>query len=414
MADTWQHQPGGTISRRSPDPAARGVVITGMGVTSAFGRGSAALLDRMLTGEPAFAPVTRFEPARCRATAAAELPGAPVLADELVAVIEEACGAAGIGESRHSESRHSESRHSDRGHGDHESEHRGWPLLLALHSDPFAARDPGAGQAIGTVAADVARRTGLADSPRTYTTACVAASTATADAAAMITAERLDRAVVAAGYLVEADSFGLFDAGRVLATDGKLRPFSRGRRGMLLGDGVAAVVLESAASARKRGAHVLASLAGWGRAGDAFHVCQPRPDGSGLARAIDAALRRARVGHDEVGYINASGAGTPQGDAAEAAGLHRAFGQAALRIPVSSTKSTHGHALEASGLLELIATVLALRGGQLPVNAGFLAPDEECELDLVLGTPRQRRPRYALSVNSAFGGANTALLVGAA
>ena len=84
------------------------------------------------------------------------------------------------------------------------------------------------------------------------------------------------------------------------------------------------------------------------------------------------------------------------------------------RIPVSSTKSVHGHALEASALLELVGTVLALRSGQLPVNAGFLAPDEECELDLILGPPRPRRPGYALSLNAAFGGANTALLVGVA
>jgi 3-oxoacyl-[acyl-carrier-protein] synthase II len=386
-----QHHPRKTISGRQPDARAREVVITGMGVTSAFGRGTGVLLSRILAGEPAFAQVTRFEPARCRASAAAELPGRPVLADELAAVIADACAEAGIAD------------------GD-----RAWcPLLLALHTDPAAARDPGAGQATGTVAAEVAQRAGLADPPRIYTTACVAASTATADAAAMIASGRADRVVVAAGYLVEADSFSLFDAGRALAADGQLRPFSKGRNGMLLGDGVAAVVLESAVSARDRDAGILARLGGWGRAGDAYHVCQPRPDGSGLARAIDSALRRARVGRHEVGYLNASGSGTLAGDAAEAAALHRAFGPATPRIPVSSTKSTHGHALEASALVELVATVLAVRTGQLPVNAGFLAPDENCELDLVLGAARRQPVRWALSVNSAFGGANTALLVGA-
>ncbi len=372
------------------DATGREVVITGMGATSACGRGTAALLGRVLAGEPAFARVTRFVPERCRTSVAAELPGAPVLADELAAVIEGARGAAGM------------------------DSPAGCPLLLALHSDPVAARDPGAGRAVGAVAAEVARRCGFAGEPRTYTTACVASSTATADAAAMIASGRADRVVVAAGYLVEADSFGLFDAGRALAADGQLRPFSKGRRGMLLGDGVAAVVLDSAAGARKRGASVLATLAGWGRAGDAYHVCQPRPDGTGLASAIDRALRRARVRPDEIGYVNASGSGTSFSDASEAAALHRALGPSVPRIPVSSTKAVHGHALEASALLELVVTVLALRGGQLPVNAGFLGPDEACELDLVLTTPRQRRPRYALSINAAFGGANTALLVGAA
>jgi 3-oxoacyl-[acyl-carrier-protein] synthase II len=370
---------------------ARQVIITGLGACTAAGRGSGALLDLVLAGEPAFRAVTRFSVARCRASAAAALPGSPVLADELAAVIDDACRGAAMGP-------------RERGRT---------PLLLALHSDAAAARDEHARQATGAWAADVTRECGLAGLARTYTTACVAASTAAADAAAMITSGQADRVVVAAGYLVDADSFGLFDAGRALAADGWLRPFSQGRRGMLLGDGVAAVVLESAAALRP-GAPALAWLAGWGRAGDAYHVCQPRPDGTGLARAIGAALRRAGAGRGEIGYVNASGSGTVFGDAAEAAALHRALGPSARHIPVSSTKSVHGHALEASALLELVATVLALRRGLLPVNAGFLAPDSECQLDLVLAAPRQRRDGYALTVNAAFGGANTALVVGAA
>jgi 3-oxoacyl-[acyl-carrier-protein] synthase II len=372
--------------------SARHVVITGMGACAAAGRGTEALLDQVLAGVPAFAPVTRFAVARCRATVAAALPGSPALADELATVIDDACRGAAL-------------RRGDRG---------GTPALFALHCDAAAARDPDAAQATGGLAAEMARHCGLAGALRTYTTACVAASTAIADAAAMITSGQADRVVVAAGYLVDADTFGLFDAGRALATDGQLRPFSKGRRGLLLGDGAAAVVLESAATASQRSATVLARLAGWGRAGDAYHVCQPRPDGTGLARAIGNALRRAQAGRDEIGYINASGSGTSFSDAAESAALHRAFGPLVRQIPVSSTKSVHGHALEASALLELVATVLALRRGLLPVNAGFLARDEECELDLVLGAPRRRRPGYALSLNAAFGGANTALLVGAA
>jgi 3-oxoacyl-(acyl-carrier-protein) synthase len=100
-------------------------------------------------------------------------------------------------------------------------------------------------------------------------------------------------------------------------------------------------------------------------------------------------------------------------DSAEAAALHIALGDAVGRIPVSSTKSVHGHALEASGLLELVCTVLALRSGRLPVNAGFLGVDDDCRLDLIVDEPRATDARYALSVNAAFGGANTALLVGA-
>jgi 3-oxoacyl-(acyl-carrier-protein) synthase len=240
----------------------------------------------------------------------------------------------------------------------------------------------------------------------------VAASSAVADGAAMLVRGDTDRVVVAAGYLVEPDQFALFDAGRALAVDGAVRPFSAGRRGLLLGDGVAAIVVESAAAAAARGAPTRATVAGWGRAGDAYHVCQPRPDGSGLARAIDAALRRAGLAAGDVGYVNAHGSGSPQSDAMEANALRRALGSAAAEVPVSSTKSLHGQALEASPLLEIVATVLAMRRGTLPVNAGYLGPDADCPVNVILDRPLPARPRWALCLNAAFGGANTALVVG--
>jgi 3-oxoacyl-[acyl-carrier-protein] synthase II len=238
----------------------------------------------------------------------------------------------------------------------------------------------------------------------------VAASTALIDAAAMIAAGRAERIVVAAGYLVDADYFVTFDAGRALAPSGYLRPFSAGRDGMLLGDAVVAVVVESGAAARQRAAPVLAGLLGWGRAGDAYHVCQPEPTGRGLARAISAALGRAGLVPEQLGYVNAHGSGTAHSDAAEAAALHRALGAHAARVPVSSTKSAHGHTLEAAALLELIVTVLALRLGRLPVNANVTEPDPACRLNLVLDRTGATG-RIALSVNAAFGGANTALVV---
>ncbi len=218
--------------------------------------------------------------------------------------------------------------------------------------------------------------------------------------------------MVAAGYLVEADQFAVFDAGRALARDGQVRPFSSGRSGLLLGDGVVAVVVEAAPAARARRARPLAVLAGWGRAGDAYHVCKPRPDGAGLARAITDALHRGRVGPERIGYVNAHGSGTPFSDTSEAAALHRALGDSAATIPVSSTKSVHGQALEAGALLELVVTIAALRAGRLPVNAGYLGPDETCPLNLVLDRAVDTGSDHALSLTTAFGGANTALLVG--
>jgi 3-oxoacyl-(acyl-carrier-protein) synthase len=186
-----------------------------------------------------------------------------------------------------------------------------------------------------------------------------------------------------------------------------VRPFSLGRKGILLGDGVAAIVLEAGSTATRE---PLGWVRGWGRAGDAYHVVQPRPDGSGLARAIESALHRAAISPAELGYVNAHGSGSPQSDVAEANALRLSQ---AHDVPVSSTKSLHGQSLEASPLVELIATVLAIREGQLPPTAGFLEPDPQCSLNLILDEPLAASPRYALSLNSAFGGANTALIVGA-
>jgi 3-oxoacyl-[acyl-carrier-protein] synthase II len=258
----------------------------------------------------------------------------------------------------------------------------------------------------------VARRSGLSGAARAYTAACVASSTAVADAAAAIARGRADRVVAAAGYLVDADQFAVFDAGRALARDGRVRPFSAGRSGLLLGDAVVAVVLESAAAARERRASPLARLAGWGRAGDAHHVCRPRPDGDGLARAITDALHRGGLRPPRVGYVNAHGSGSAAGDTSESAALHRALGESAATVPVSSTKSVHGQALEAGALLELVVTMSALRAGRLPVNAGWLGPDPDCPLRLVLEPGTPAASEYGLSLTTAFGGANTALLVG--
>ncbi|WP_327287805.1 beta-ketoacyl synthase N-terminal-like domain-containing protein [Streptomyces sp. NBC_01198] len=324
---------------------------------------------------------------------AAAHPGTPVLADELAGAIGRACDQAGLTGVRRA----------------------ACPLYLAVHGDPELPRVPEherAAHGADTFAGTVARRGGLSGVARAYTSACVASSTAVADAAALIARGRAERVVVAAGYLVDADQSAVFAAGRALAGDGRVRPFSAGRSGLLLGDAVVTVLVESAAAAAQRRARPLARLAGWGRAGDAYHVCKPRPDGAGLARAITDALRRAGLGPADVGYVNAHGSGSPAGDAAESAALHRAFGDAAESVPVSSTKSVHGQALEAGALLELVLTIAALRAGQLPVNAGYLGPDPDCRLGLVLDRPAPATSAYGLSLTSAFGGANTALLVG--
>ena len=380
-------------------PAAR-PVITGLGVLSACGPGLGPLTAAAGHGKAGFSTVARFDVSQRRTGRAALLAGPVRLGDAVLGVIGDACRQAGLPERTTREK-------AGREQADEPAEEHPTPLLLALHSDL------GTREVAATVAAGAADSWGVPGVTRVYTGACVAAGTAVADAAALVSSGRHSRVLVAAGHLVEPGVFAAFDAGRALARDGELRPFSAGRTGTLLGDAAVAVVVEAEAAAELRGAPVLARLAGWGRSGDAYHVCRPTPDGEGMARAAESALARAGVEPAEVGYVNANGTGSPLADRAEASALRRVFGAHTARLPVSSSKSVHGHALEASALLELAVTVGALQSGLLPVNAGWIGRDEEIELDLVLDGPREARPRYALSLNSAFGGANTALLVAA-
>ncbi|MFE4975019.1 beta-ketoacyl-[acyl-carrier-protein] synthase family protein [Kitasatospora sp. NPDC056651] len=364
-------------------------VVTGVGVLSAAGPGLTVLTEAAAHGKAGFGPVTRFDVSARRTDRAALFPetvplaSAFPLAGVVLDAIGQACRQAGLTA----------------------TEGAGLPVLLALHSDERTRATAGA------VAAGLREAWHAPGVTRVYTGACVAASTAVADAAALVAAGRHPRVLVAAGHLVEPGVFAVFDAGRALARDGEARPFSAGRTGTLLADGAAAVLVEAAPAAERRGATALARLAGWGRAGDAHHVCRPEPEGDGTARAIEAALARAGVAPTEVGYVNANGTGSTLADHAEARALRRVFGPHADRLPVSSSKSVHGHALEASALLELAVTIGALGTGLLPVNAGWLGPDPDLTLDLVLNGPHTARPSYALSLNSAFGGANTALLL---
>ncbi|MFJ7913014.1 beta-ketoacyl synthase N-terminal-like domain-containing protein [Kitasatospora sp. NPDC096204] len=372
-----------------PGRAAGHPVVTGVGVLSAAGRGLAALTEAATHGKALFGPVTRFDVSARRTTRAALFPDTVPLARTLplagavLDAIDQACRQAGLTA----------------------AEGAGLPVLLALHSDERTRATADA------VAAGVRSDWGAPGVTRVYNGACVAASTAVADAGALVAAGRHERVLVAAGHLVEPGVFAVFDAGRALARDGEVRPFSAGRTGTLLADAAAAVLVEAAPAAERRGAPALARLAGWGRAGDAHHVCRPGPDGGGPARAIEAALARAGVDPVEVGYVNANGTGSTLADRAEANALRRVFGPHTDRLPVSSGKSVHGHALEASALLELAVTIGALGSGLLPVNAGWLGPDPDLALHLVLDGPHAARPSYALSLNSAFGGANTALLL---
>lgn len=191
---------------------------------------------------------------------------------------------------------------------------------------------------------------------------------------------------------------------RVLAPDA-CRPFSLGRKGLVIGDGAGVLVLEAEDHARARGARVLAELAGFGMTADAVDIVAP--GGDGAVRAMRAALADAGLDPGAVGYINAHGTGTLANDRAESAAIRAVFG--AAPPPVSSTKALHGHAIGATGALEAIACIQALTEDLLPPTAGFLAPDPDCDLDLVTGAARPARVDAVLSNAFAFGGLNAVL-----
>jgi 3-oxoacyl-(acyl-carrier-protein) synthase len=175
----------------------------------------------------------------------------------------------------------------------------------------------------------------------------------------------------------------------------------------VLGEGAAALVLETEAHALARGARPLAELAGYGHSTDAVHLS--RPDAAGQERAMRMALQDAGLRPADIGYVNAHGTATDAGDAVEAASVAAVFG--ARGVPVSATKALHGHLIGAGGALELVATIQALRRGRLPANAHLRSSALLDQLDLIQGAPRAVAAEAALSNSFAFGGSNASLVV---
>jgi len=197
-----------------------------------------------------------------------------------------------------------------------------------------------------------------------------------------------------------------WEAMRVLADD-TCRPFSKQRRGLVLGEGAAVFVLEALEDAERRGATILAELSGAGMSADAGDIVFPSDAGAALA--MRRALADAALAPGDVDYINAHGTGTPANDPTETRAIRQTFGEHADALAVSSTKSMHGHALGAAGAIELVATIGALRDSVVPPTANFIDPDPACDLDYVPNVAREMPVRAALSNSFAFGGLNAVL-----
>jgi 3-oxoacyl-[acyl-carrier-protein] synthase II len=194
---------------------------------------------------------------------------------------------------------------------------------------------------------------------------------------------------------------------------GACRPFDLDRDGFVVSEGAAVLVLEALEHAQARGARVYGEVLGYGTSADAHHVSAPLEDGAGAAAAMRLALADADLGPEDISYVNAHGTGTQLNDRSETTAIKRVFGEHAYRLPISSTKSIHGHLLGAAGALEALICVMALDAGAIPPTINYTTPDPTCDLDYVTAGARPAALRYVMSNGFGLGGHNATIILGA-
>ncbi|WP_164779708.1 beta-ketoacyl-[acyl-carrier-protein] synthase family protein [Paenibacillus kobensis] len=380
------------------------VVVTGIGIMTPSGFGAETVKHTILAGVHQFRPITRFDAAKFRSAVAAQSDFEGSLLDLGIRCTEDAIRSAGLSGSD------AEEASLVLGiQGDYDALSQYWKLRREqeLYDSRIAEFMPSCHLEA------LSHRFGLNGRGKkiVLNNACIASSNAIGIAYELIKQNRADR-VLCGGYsLVTEEMYAKFDSGRAFASDGRIRSFSRNRTGMLLGDGGAMLVLESYESAKRRQAPILAEMAGWGLSCDAFHVSQPHPEGAGVTRAVEKALRTSSIDKVGVHYINAHGTGTPYNDKSETLGIKQAFGEHAYRIPISSTKTMTGHILEGTGAVETAISIIAMNEGILPPTVGYEEPDPLCDLDYIPNQPRHQEVDTVLSINASFGGNNTAIIM---
>jgi 3-oxoacyl-(acyl-carrier-protein) synthase len=267
-----------------------------------------------------------------------------------------------------------------------------------------------------SAAAAISMRYGLQGASNTYSVACASSAVAIGEAFRAIRHGYLDAAiVVGTEAMLNSGALMAWNALRVMAkpdpTDParSCRPFALDRNGFVLGEGAAALVLESEARSAKRGASVLAEMAGYGCSSDAQHLTAPSVEGQ--VSAMEDALHQAKLRPEKIGYLNAHGTATKAGDIVETQAIHQVFGPHAPRLAVSSTKAVHGHLIGAGGALEFALSIMAMNSGSLPPTAHLDVPDPQCDLDFIPLKARHGCDIEAVMSNSfAFGGSNASLV----
>lgn len=270
---------------------------------------------------------------------------------------------------------------------------------------------------INLVSGHVSIKYGFRGPNHSVVTACATGTHAIGDAARMIALDDAD-VMVAGGAEATIGRIGYagFCAARAMSTSFNdtpteaSRPWDKDRDGFVMGEGAGMLVLEEYEHAKKRGAKIYAEVVGYGLSGDAYHITAPSEDGNGGFRAMQAALKRAKMNPEDIDYINAHGTSTPLGDEIELGAVKRLFGDAAYKLTMSSTKSAIGHLLGAAGAVEAIFSILAMRDQVAPPTLNLTNPSVGCDIDLAPKQARQRKIRASLSNSFGFGGTNASVI----
>lgn len=408
------------------------VVVTGMGIVTSLGRGKTDNWAALTAGTSGIRRITRFPTDGLRTTiagtvdfVAAEPFCAAQLSENFARIAaEEAIGEAGIGS---------------------KAQFPGplfiavppveieWPQRAALaaasgsseaitYTDLLRAAETGKFAdwhnlfLFGTVADRLADEFGTIGSPISLSTACSSGATAIQLGVEAIRRGETDAALcIGTDGSVQAEALIRFSLLSALSTqndppEAAAKPFSKNRDGFVMGEGAAALVLESYASAKARGAAILGVIAGCGEKGDGFHRTRTSPDGLPAIRAMQGAIADAGLTPDDIDYVNAHGTSTPENDKMEAMGCMAVIGERMKTVPISSNKSMIGHTLTAAGAVEAVFSLMTLQNQRIPPTINYHVPDPAIPLDVVPGKARDASLRHAMSNSFGFGGQNTVLV----
>ncbi|GAA2846870.1 beta-ketoacyl-[acyl-carrier-protein] synthase family protein [Streptosporangium fragile] len=414
----------------------RRVVVTGIGVIAPGGVGREEFWNRIVDGKPAVRRITAFDPSPFRSQIAAEVdfdPAAHGLTPRevrrmdrftqlAVACADEALADSGL----------------DLGAAD--PERAGVSLgsavgaTITLEEEYVVASDRGRDWAVdhrhlkpflyqalvpSSAAAELAVRFGVNGPAAVVSTGCTSGIDAIGRAYRLIQDGEADMMIAGASDApISPITVACFDAIRATSPSNDepetaSRPFDAGRKGFVLGEGAAVLVVEELEHARRRGARVYCEVTGYAARANGFHMTGLRPDGFELGEAIGRALEEAALNPQDIGYISAHGSGTKQNDRHETAAYKRSLGDHAHRVPISSIKSVIGHSLGAIGSIEMAACAMVLQRGVVPPTANLTVPDPDCDLDYTPLVAREVTAGHALSAGSGFGGFQSAMIFSA-